>query len=820
LSQLQSTRGISGGERRSIFEYDGRSRLASALIGAKATLTPSSEKLSKSDFRKAVERTPATPRNLESQTATEHASKGHKLGTLTRDGKTIEYAYQGGERTEDDRFLYRWDEKSRLMSVTEKPLVPGSTIRRIRYFWDGNDRLVGRSAQMAAAILPDLEALAWTAETRPAILDSDGLPAETTFAWDPISDRLLAIWRAGASQGPLGDGEGGLLRQIIHGEQSYDDPLEVTAVASSLFAFNAAKDLAASNSAEASPPSPVILSAAKDPHPEAEGGGVIRLFPVFDEAGAGSLQAIFGADGRLRARHFAEDPYGDGESMLLGGAIESVELEAKKDAAGNLSELAVRMRATEGVVAATVGSGARLAVVNEAGGVVGSFAQPGQLMDANTIRWTLTGGEWAALAGTPGAAALSIAATKSLRFTGWGDAGPMAAPSWSTTALPVYTTAEVPVEVRASLTTLSTWVGTIVTNASETRTLLDLPSLPALGSQTESGSAGAKLQQLITSAAFHAYPFSDSATGLIYARARWFHPFTGTFLTPDPMGYRDSSNLYAFAGGDPVNGRDPTGMATDPLTKEEREQAQAKAAALNAQCRSDRLSAACLGLTGALFGDRKAETIRVNGRRFPGKSPVVFINGITNEREEAIATAAKISDRLGVPVDLIWNPTQNFLADIAQTVFVNKAGKPDATTVETVNYLRKRLAADPNGNITVLSHSQGGSIFSTAAGLLTRDERARIDGVTWAAAAYTQPTDLGSLRNIINVLDPVPLLAGKTLSFEKENEYTFFLNWPFNHPAQSYLDAQLFLDWLETPAGEAWREQQRRQMVERNWSRR
>jgi hypothetical protein len=32
-----------------------------------------------------------------------------------------------------------------------------------------------------------------------------------------------------------------------------------------------------------------------------------------------------------------------------------------------------------------------------------------------------------------------------------------------------------------------------------------------------------------------------------------------TVLTPDPMGYQDSSNLYAFCGGDPVNCSDPTG---------------------------------------------------------------------------------------------------------------------------------------------------------------------------------------------------------------------------------------------------------------------
>jgi len=42
-------------------------------------------------------------------------------------------------------------------------------------------------------------------------------------------------------------------------------------------------------------------------------------------------------------------------------------------------------------------------------------------------------------------------------------------------------------------------------------------------------------------------------------RNRWYDPGTGTFLTPDPMGYQDSSNLYAFCAGDPVNCSDPTG---------------------------------------------------------------------------------------------------------------------------------------------------------------------------------------------------------------------------------------------------------------------
>ncbi|MHB0970792.1 MAG: RHS repeat-associated core domain-containing protein [Thermoanaerobaculia bacterium] len=58
---------------------------------------------------------------------------------------------------------------------------------------------------------------------------------------------------------------------------------------------------------------------------------------------------------------------------------------------------------------------------------------------------------------------------------------------------------------------------------------------------------------------FKAAPFRDPATGLCFMRDRWYDPSTGTFLTPDPEGYADSSNLYIFGKGDAVNNSDPTG---------------------------------------------------------------------------------------------------------------------------------------------------------------------------------------------------------------------------------------------------------------------
>lgn len=55
----------------------------------------------------------------------------------------------------------------------------------------------------------------------------------------------------------------------------------------------------------------------------------------------------------------------------------------------------------------------------------------------------------------------------------------------------------------------------------------------------------------------------DAETGLGFYKARMYSANIGRFLQPDPVGYADGPNAYAYVGNNPVNYVDPTGTLYD-----------------------------------------------------------------------------------------------------------------------------------------------------------------------------------------------------------------------------------------------------------------
>jgi len=52
----------------------------------------------------------------------------------------------------------------------------------------------------------------------------------------------------------------------------------------------------------------------------------------------------------------------------------------------------------------------------------------------------------------------------------------------------------------------------------------------------------------------------DPETGLYYYRARYYSSALGRFISADPLGYKADLNMFAYAGNDPTDRTDPTGM--------------------------------------------------------------------------------------------------------------------------------------------------------------------------------------------------------------------------------------------------------------------
>ena len=59
--------------------------------------------------------------------------------------------------------------------------------------------------------------------------------------------------------------------------------------------------------------------------------------------------------------------------------------------------------------------------------------------------------------------------------------------------------------------------------------------------------------------------YSDSESGLVYMRTRYYAPGLGRFVCRDPIGFAGGINLYAYCDGDPINYWDPSGLDGGPM---------------------------------------------------------------------------------------------------------------------------------------------------------------------------------------------------------------------------------------------------------------
>ena len=112
-----------------------------------------------------------------------------------------------------------------------------------------------------------------------------------------------------------------------------------------------------------------------------------------------------------------------------------------------------------------------------------------------------------------------------------------------------------------------TTVSYVGTNAHGDLTWAATPTAIAAGTTSSSTSYDPFGNVVASTGALPAFRWQgslyDTATSLYYARARWYSPSLGRFTSNDPVSGTltnpTSLDPYAYAGGDPINGSDPSG---------------------------------------------------------------------------------------------------------------------------------------------------------------------------------------------------------------------------------------------------------------------
>jgi len=285
---------------------------------------------------------------------------------------TRNYAFTGGRRTNDGKWTSSFDVFGRLSSIASTDAG-----RKVDYLWDPAGRLIGRTAFRLDGTNT------WVAEDRGEVITRDGIPADTTFVWDPVSDRLLAIYEAGKSLAGTGGTTAGLLRQYLHGDQGYDDPVRV------------------------------VMPGAN---------GNVTYLPIVDQAGGGSLQAVVDSTGTMVERVVYADSYGDEPRYLQGPIVDRISLKAKKDGNGDIQNVDVKVHFTEAIDSSTVAGGVRLAAIDSAKTVVYQTGVAPAADDKYSVHWSLTKTDWDQFRTAANGASLEIAVGNTLRATAWGDA--------------------------------------------------------------------------------------------------------------------------------------------------------------------------------------------------------------------------------------------------------------------------------------------------------------------------------------------------------------------------------------------------------------
>lgn len=318
----------------------------------------------------------------------------------------------------------------------------------------------------------------------------------------------------------------------------------------------------------------------------------------------------------------------------------------------------------------------------------------------------------------------------------------------------------------------------------------------------------------------------DDQTGLISFGKRHYDPQMGRWISPDPLYFYDTANLYAFVRNDSINHYDLYGLFsvsdvwssfshfffecvnylhTSAKNFKNRLNAELKLPELLGTA-LERMSKQLLGDgTYLLMGHsyEKTEVGCYGTKHISDKVRVTFINGILTTQESMLENLDIISQSHGgIKVHYIFRPTEGWTWDVCRGFMVRcayylgfRSMHAHLLASQWRTLIQEMGGVEGGGTIIHYAHSLGGSETDRARDLLTPEEQRMIRVVTFGSSTLISNGGFQKVMNIVSINDGVTTLLepfGHVRNFFDPNtnvkfykNFYFFIpfadGWPTDH---------------------------------------
>ncbi|MCH9625149.1 MAG: hypothetical protein S4CHLAM123_03180 [Chlamydiales bacterium] len=266
----------------------------------------------------------------------------------------------------------------------------------------------------------------------------------------------------------------------------------------------------------------------------------------------------------------------------------------------------------------------------------------------------------------------------------------------------------------------------------------------------------------------------DPETGFIYFGKRYYHPALGRWITPDPQGFQDGPNLYAYVYNSPHLYCDPLGLLAQSLS-EVHNVVEFCSWVWYCACSTiewighnlipmqgvrDLVEAGGRWAKGGGFFQPRqhACVLASDGIQVPHLSKV-YHNGILTNLDSGTKQRDAISEANGgVQVILLFNPSHGIMCDLIDSL-IAKCGIKTAYERMCAHYYATTLQEDPIHEFDITAHSQGCTRLNNTGNILMKDQCQHMKVEAYASATIISEERFKKTQNYLSKLDMVPLTS-------------------------------------------------------------